>query len=113
MNVLKRSHKTGTTWAVILLGMVLTSGCTWVKKTPAAENVRIAPADLVINCQNKGTVTTNTIDNVSVVNRNSEKVKKELETLAQNEAAKSGADTIVALSKIVEGEQTFGMYRCL
>lgn len=113
MNTNIKPYRRFATSAALVTLLIWLSGCTWVKKTPAAENVRIAPKDLVVNCVNKGTVTTNTVDNVSVVNRSAEKVKKELETLAQNEAAKSGADTIVALTKIIDGEQTFGMYRCL
>ena len=96
-----------------LLLTALLASCTWVKKTPDAASVRVVPADRVAGCVSKGSVTTNTVDNVSIINRNAAKVEKELETLAQNEAAESGADTIVATTKVVDGRRTFAMYRCL
>ncbi|MFQ3244559.1 MAG: hypothetical protein ACI9SP_001190 [Arenicella sp.] len=91
----------------------LVSGCTWVKKTPEALNVRTVPVDRVADCKSIGSVTTNTIDSISVVNRSAQTVEKELETLAQNQAAESGADTIVATTKVVNGTRTFAMYKCL
>jgi hypothetical protein len=93
--------------------MTVVSGCTWVKKTPEALNVRTVPADRVADCKSIGSVTTNTVDSISVVNRNAQTVEKELEALAQNQAAESGADTIVASTKVVNGTRTFAMYKCL
>ncbi len=92
---------------------VVVGGCTWVKKTPEARNVRIVPVDRVADCKSMGSVTTNTVDSISVVNRNAQTVEKELEALAQNQAAESGADTIVATTKVVNGTRTFAMYKCL
>ena len=98
---------------IVLLFTALLAGCTWVKNTPEAKKVRVVPADRVADCTSLGTVTTSTVDNISIVNRNVPKVEKELETLAQNEAADSGADTIVATTKVVDGRRTFAMYKCL
>ena len=89
------------------------SGCTWVKNSPEASSVRVVPKDRVADCKNVGSISTNTVDSISVVNRNAAKVERELETLAQNEAAQSGADTIVATTKVVDGRRTFAMYKCL
>jgi hypothetical protein len=98
----------------LCLGLGLTtSGCTWVKKSQGAEQVRIVPADLVGSCKSLGTVSTTTLDKVTVVDRNKKKIQTELETLARNEAVKSGADTLVARSPIIEGRQTFELFRCL
>ncbi|GHA00398.1 hypothetical protein GCM10008090_06440 [Arenicella chitinivorans] len=110
MPELTKSIKTGLL-AVSLCAVA--SGCTWVKKNPGADRVRIAPADLVGSCKSLGTVTSNTVNKVTVVNRSTKKVQSELETLARNEAAKSGADTIVVRSPIVDGQQTFELFRCL
>lgn len=43
--------------------------------------------DRVVDCKSVGSVSTNTVDNVSVANRNAAKVERALETLAQDEAA--------------------------
>lgn len=96
-----------------VLGLALVSGCTWVKKSSDAQKVRVVPADRVADCRKLGSVTTYTQDSITVVNRSEKKVAKELETLAMNDAARQGADTIVATSKIVEGRQDFALYRCL
>ena len=98
---------------LVALTLVFSVGCTWVKKTPDAAKVRIVPADRVSDCIGLGNVTSTTTQNVAIINRKAAKVQTELETLAQNEAAESGADTIVAMSKVVDGRQTFAMYRCL
>lgn len=107
-----KQRKVFQTVATLLL-FSLISSCTWVKKTPDAAKVRVVPADLVTNCTNLGTITTSTVNNVSIIKRNIEKVRSELETLAQREAAEMNADTIVATSKVVEGRRSFGAYRCL
>ena len=50
---------------------------------------------------------------IATIDRNREKVGKELETLARNSAAKMGGDVIVPESEISEtGEQTFGIFDC-
>ena len=98
--------------ALVLIPTIL-SGCAWVKKTPEAVTVRTVPADRVGGCVSMGSVTTKTVGNISIVSRSAEKVVLELETLAQNEAAEIGADTIVATSKVVDGRRTFAMYKCL
>ena len=103
----------GCTAATVLLLTLVVGGCTWVKKTPQADNVRVAPIDRVADCTSLGSVTTSTVDNISIVNRNTSKVAKELETLAQNEAGGAGADTIVATTAIIDGRRTFALYKCL
>ncbi len=102
-----------TQYLIMILIVALFSGCTWVKKTPEAAKIRIVPADRVGDCTSLGGITTSTVNNISMINRSTEKVKSEIETLAQQEAADMGADTIVATSGIVEGRQSFAAYRCL
>lgn len=100
-------------WALYgLLGLSM-SACTWVKKSPEAAAVRLVPQDRVADCQSMGKVTTTTMGNVTVFKRKASKVAKELESLAQQEAVNSGADTIVAVSEVVDGMQSFTMHKCL
>ena len=98
---------------ILFLTLSLTAACSWVKKSPGAEKVRIVPIDRVADCKVLGNVVASTTGNVAIIKRNAHKVKRELETIAQNEAASSGADTIAAISAIADGMQTFTMYRCL
>jgi hypothetical protein len=88
----------------------LLGGCTFVKLTPAGENVAILQASEVGNCVADGTITVNVTSKV-VVNRQPAKVQQELRTLARNRAADRG-DTLVAVTEVRNGEQTFNIYRC-
>jgi len=95
---------------VIAMATVILSSCTWVKLTPEGENVAVLTASEVANCTRTGTTTVSVRDRV-VVDRDDEKVALELRTLARNRAADRG-DTIVASSRVDDGEQTFVIYRC-
>ena len=91
--------------------VLLLSGCTWVKLSPEGENVTVAKAAHVTNCKFAGT-TTVSVKARTVGERDPEKVKTELETLARNEASKLKGDTVVPVTEIKEGEQTFKVYQC-
>ena len=86
--------------------------CTWVKTTPEGQGVRVASAAEVIACERKGKVTVSVKSRVSSVERKPTKVATELATLARNEGALLGGDTVVAESPVAEGRQVFGVYRC-
>ena len=101
-----------TVLTMLLAGLLIT-GCTWVKATPNAERVRIVPADRVADCAKIGDLSVYTKSRVAGVNRKAAIVKQELETLARNEAAEMGADTIISASDILDGRQSFIAYRCL
>jgi len=83
-----------------------------VKATPEGENVTVSQAAGTENCLRKGEVESVLKSRVAGVERNATKVAGELETLARNEAARMGGDTIVAESNVRNGKQTYGVYRC-
>ncbi|MFQ5344534.1 MAG: DUF4156 domain-containing protein [Mariprofundus sp.] len=94
--------------AVIVLG-----GCSpWVEPTSEALNVRVAYLSQINGCKKLGRVTVSVLDEVAFISRSEEDMSEELETLGRNSAAEMKGDTIVAMSKIVDGEQTFDVYRC-
>lgn len=88
------------------------NACTWVKPTPAGESVRVANADAVTTCERKGKVTVSLRNRVAGVERKPTKVAQELATLARNEGAALGGDTVVAETDVSEGSQVFGVYDC-
>lgn len=99
----------------IIIALTVTTGlqaCTWVKPTEGGEKVVVAQAQGINNCERKGAVESALKSRVAGVDRNATKVAGELETLARNEAARMGGDTIVAESTVWDGKQTFGVYRC-
>lgn len=93
--------------------VMMLSGCAWVTLTSEGAKVRVfAPAD-VSNCKRLGETTVSLKDKIAGVNRNQDKVKTELETLARNSAAGMGGDTVVASGEIQGGSQNFMVYQCI
>lgn len=92
--------------------LAATTGCTWVKVTPEGQDVAVAKAADVADCARKGKVTVSVKGNVGRMERNQMKVTTELATLARNEAAALGGDTVVAESEIIDGRQVYGVYDC-
>ena len=99
-----------TATAIAFAGLL--NACSWVKATPEGESVRVASADAVGDCVRKGKVTVSLKSRVAGVERKPTKVATELETLARNEGAGLGGDTVVAESIVTEGSQVFGVYQC-
>jgi hypothetical protein len=87
-------------------------GCSWVKPTETGARVRVATAGEVEGCADAGTTHVSVMDKLGVVERNQTKVAGELATLARNSAAQLGGDTVVAITEIVDGSQTFAVYQC-
>lgn len=98
--------------SILFLALSLTA-CTWVKLTPGGEEVRVASADEVQSCTKKGKTNVSLKADIAGIDRNREKVRKELETLARNHTAELNGDTIVPASTIENGKQTFDVYRCI
>jgi hypothetical protein len=90
--------------------LLLLSACSFVKLTPAGENVAVLQLNEVSSCTATGSTTVSVVNKV-VVNRSPDKVALELRSLARNRAADRG-DTIVATTPVTDGEQTFNIYRC-
>ena len=86
--------------------------CNWVKTTPEGTKVSVAQAADVGGCVHKGAVTTSLKSRIAGFERKPAKVATELATLARNEAARMGGDTVVAESAVKDGRQEFGIYLC-
>ena len=100
-------------WIVVLMAVSLVSACTWVKLTGEGEKVRVLSAEEAKNCKKLGKTRAMLKDKIAGVSRNSEKVRKELETLARNSAVDMGGDTVVPASEVEDGKQVFDVYRCV
>ena len=86
--------------------------CTWVKLTAGGTAVRVAKEGEVSRCETKGRTHAQTTDRAWMFGRNPKTIAQELESLARNEAALMGGDTIVPASAIEAGRQTFDVYLC-
>jgi hypothetical protein len=107
-----RSKPVSITIFVVVIAIMTTAGCTWVKPESGAEQVRVLSAEQVSGCQRLGQTTTSVRDRVGGVQRKPGKVADELATLARNSAFEMGGDTIVADSPVRDGQQRFIIYRC-
>ena len=91
---------------------VLLSGCATLKLTEGGEKVRmLAPAE-VSSCKQLGR-TNASVTAKLVFDRPEGAVAEELETVARNSAANMNGDTIVPLTVIEDGKQTFIVYKCI
>ena len=87
-------------------------GCTWVPLQPQAEAVRARAQGDVSGCERIGKTHTRTVARVGFIPRSDAKVRKELETLARNEAVRMGGNAVSPLESPLSGEQEYGIYRC-
>ncbi|KPJ92087.1 MAG: hypothetical protein AMJ53_10070 [Gammaproteobacteria bacterium SG8_11] len=96
-----------------LLVTVMVASCAWVKLTPEGEKVRVLSMSEVESCKKLGKTTSSLKDKIAGVSRNKEKVEKEMQALARNSAAEMGGDTVVPVSEVQDGRQTFEVYKCV
>ena len=101
---------------IVRAGIVALGGfalaCNWVKLSEGGQAVRVAKQGEVASCEAKGRTHAQTTDRVVIFARRDQPIQLELESLARNEAALMGGDTIVPATPIEKGRQTFEVYRC-
>ena len=91
---------------------IMLSACSTLKLTENGEKVRVLdPAD-VSSCKNLGRTNTSVTDRI-IFERPADAVAEELQIVARNSSARMGGDTIVPLTVIEEGQQTFVVYKCV
>lgn len=100
--------------SLLLVAVVgLTSACTWVKVSEQGANIAVANAANVRNCEKVRNVNVKVKDNfVGSMKRDPNKVATELTNLARNEAVAFDGDTIVPVSLVKDGRQSFDVYKC-
>lgn len=102
----------GKNLGILMLSVLLLSGCTWVHLSPQGEQVRVVSEAKVADCKKIGVTTVSVMAKIGGVRRNKTIVAEELATLGRNSASEMGGDTIVPASEITGGEQSFDVYRC-
>jgi prefoldin subunit 5 len=99
---------------LLMLAVILSLGaCTWVKLTPEGEKVRVLSMSEVSTCKKLGKTTTTLKDKIAGMSRKQAKVEKEMQALARNSAAGMGGDTVVPVTEVADGRQTFEVYKCI
>ena len=96
----------------IFVVLLAVTSCTWVTLDKAAETVMVKTESDVANCKKVARTTVSLRSKVMGIQRNKEKVQKELEVLARNAAVDYQGNTVVPSSPIEEGKQSFDVYQC-
>jgi len=87
-------------------------GCTWVNENKAGRSIDITVIDQVKNCKKVGSIKASVKHKVGFVPRNNDKITRELQVLAKNEAVKIGANAIVANHAPTNGKQSYQAFAC-
>ena len=93
--------------AALLLG-----GCSQLKLSDEGQKVRVLDPNEVGSCRLLGKTNASTTARM-VFERPEKEIAKELRIVASNSAARMGGDTIVPLTIVEEGQQTFQVYKCV
>ena len=96
----------------IIAATIMLSACSTLKLSSGGEKVRVLDPNEVESCRELGR-TNNSVTAKVIVERKEEAVAKELRIMARNSAARMGGDTIVPLTLIEDGQQTFVVYKCV
>ena len=96
----------------LLSAAFLLSACSTLKLTEEGEKIRILDPGEVSSCRNLGRTNASVTSKV-VFDRPANVVAEELMTVARNSAARMGGDTIVELTVVEDGHQTFEVYKCV
>lgn len=99
-------------YLTLIAATFLLSACSGIKLTDSGEKVRVLDPGEVSSCRKLGK-TNNAVTARVVVERPEEAIAKELRILARNSAAGMGGDTIVPLTVVENGQQSFEVYKCV
>ncbi|NNE64203.1 MAG: DUF4156 domain-containing protein [Gammaproteobacteria bacterium] len=102
-----------TRLALLVVITMFVAGCAMVSLTSGGEKIRVLAPDEVSSCRELGKTNTSVTATALGVPRPPETLAKELETIARNSAANMNGDTVVPLTVISEGRQTFVVYKCV
>jgi len=88
------------------------SACSWVDTQPGAERVVVIDKYQAESCQRVGRTETKTLNKLWLLEREEQKIREELLTLARNQANKIGGNALLPLSSPENGKQAFVVYKC-
>ena len=91
---------------------MLLSACSSLKLTEGGEKIRVLEPAEVSTCKNLGRTNASVTARV-VIERPADSIAEELSIVSRNSAARMGGDTIVPLTVIEDGHQTFVVYKCI
>ena len=87
-------------------------GCAWIRSLGQDTEVRVTTAAGVKGCAAAGSTRVSVFDRAGEMPRSDAELAAALDTLARNSALQLGGNAIVPVSEVVDGSQTFAVYRC-
>ena len=87
-------------------------GCSWVPLTDEGRGVDVIANNEVIDCERVGNTKGMVLRKLWFVPRRQAVVEEELETLARNESAKLGGNTVTPMGFERDGKREFAVYVC-
>jgi Domain of unknown function (DUF4156) len=97
----------------VSFSLVALSACTIVKMGPGGDRVKVVSIGKDLSgCEKRGDIVVSVKDRLGPYERNTVRVKDELEILARNEAPGLKADTVQAVAEAEDGSQKWRAFRC-
>ncbi len=97
----------------LLISLGVLSACSFVKMAPGGDAVKVATIGKDLSaCEKRGDIAVSVKDRLGPYERDTLRVKDELEVLARNEAPGLKADTVQAIAEVNDGSQKWRAYRC-
>jgi len=97
----------------LTLSSLFVTGCATVKLSSNGEKVRVLAPDEVSTCKKLGQSNATITARALGIPRPIDILTKELAIIGRNSASNMGGDTIVPLTVIDEGQQSFVVYKCV
>ncbi len=98
--------------SLLAASLLLVLTACWVAPTPVSKNVIVANGVDVANCRLTGKADLSVPEKLGNLQRVSDDMENDLQTLAKNQAANTGADTVAPLTVQMGGKQSWGYYAC-
>ncbi len=99
-------------WIVMLPMLTLLPACSLLQPHAASDQVRIAQNLQTANCKRLGKLTLDVSEVMNLGAYSEKTARAEIDQLAKNKAAEMEGDTLVPLGPLVDGGQSFYVYRC-
>lgn len=99
---------------ILLVAIGMLSACTFVKMGPGGDAIKVAAMGKDLGaCEKRGEITVSVKDRLGPYERDTLRVRDELEVLARNEAPGLKADTVQAMGPVNDGTQKWNAFRCI
>ncbi len=97
---------------LLLCAITLLTACSFVDLDPQAKDIVVQnDSDALKNCESLGNISVSVWSKAETF-QSQKTVEDQLDTLAKNQAASLGGNTIKASSEINNGQRTYNVYKC-